>query len=373
MRNKYLETFEPRTCYGCGMCEKACPRNAITMQKNEKGFCYPKVDSQACIDCGICEKVCPICIEKRNVGKSRLYAVEHKDEEVLKKSQSGGMFTALSDYVLSQKGTVYGAIVNTSFEVVHARAENSAERDAMCGSKYVQSILGRAILEDIDRDLTKGRLVLFTGTPCQCAAIQKNYGHFPNLLTCDFICHGTPSPKLWKDYLEYCSEQWGPIEKVIFRNKKYQNKGHNSESIYTVDNQEHISNNYATFFFSHLAHRSTCFSCQFASENRYADFTIGGFLDLDAIGFVGRYDVSMCFVNSKKAEVIFEKIQDKVKYKERPIQHFKNQPCLYRPIEKPGGYDAFWEDYEKYGFQYILKKYATDEIKKKYHLTINAD
>lgn len=366
-KNEYLCSKEEQACYGCSMCEAACPVHAIQMVQNEKGFFYPCLDEARCIQCGRCAEVCPVSME-RGEKISTLYAVEHKSEEVLKESQSGGMFTLLSDFVLERGGTVYGALFNEKLEVVHGRAENKPDRDRMRGSKYVQSRISSELIRAVKRDLEEGRQVLFTGNPCQCAMIQKSFGCFSNLVTCDFICHGTPSPRVYRDYLKSCTEKWGEVKKVVFRNKRYKVNSNQAASIYTAEGQEYISNDYGALFFSHLAHRSSCFSCQFASETRYTDFTMGDFHDQPQIGFTGRYDVSMCFVNTQKAERIFEEIKHLCVYLKRPIAYFKNQPCLYGPIGKPETYNAFWEDYDTHGFTYIVDKYVTDELKEKYHL-----
>lgn len=146
------------------------------------------------------------------------------------------------------------------------------------------------------------------------------------------------------------------------------NKEWNSESLFMADGKECVSNEYAALFFSHLAHRSACFSCQFAQEERYSDITIGGFLDKQLIGFEGKYDVSMCFVNTKKGEEIFERIKKDIHYNECERTYFKNQPCLYHPVECPKEREAYWSGYLTYGFESAQKEYVTDEIKRKYHL-----
>lgn len=369
MKNEYLENGKKERCYGCGACAKFCTSHAITMKADERGFRYPKLDKGQCTECGICQKVCPIQIEDDEVRACRLYAVKHRNEDVLKASQSGGVFTALSDYFLKDGGVVYGAVLNEKLEAVHCRADDFEKRDRMHGSKYVQSRLEEQLIGQIEQDLKTGKKVLFTGTPCQCAMIRKNYGTYENLLNCDFICHGVPSPKTWKDYLEICSKAWGTeIKHAIFRNKCYQIEGRHVESLFTACGEELVSNEYAALFYSHLAHRSACFSCQFASEKRYSDITIGGFLDWQLSGFGCGYDVSMCFVNNGKGQEVLEHIKDDIYYNECEITYFKNQPCLYHPVEHPGEQEDYWKEYLEHGFACAQKKYVTDEIWKRYHL-----
>ncbi len=373
MLNDYLESMEKNKCYGCSACEKFCPHHAITMKEDEHGFQYPSINKEACIQCGKCRQVCPIHMESTAYQVNTFYVMEHKDDEVAKSSQSGGAFTAISDCILNLGGVVYGAIINENLAVEHVRADTQESRNAMRGSKYVQSILTSTIIEQLETDLRDGKRVLFTGTPCQCAMITKNYSGYDNLFVCDFICHGVPSPKVWKDYLADCSNKLGSdIANAIFRNKKYLKKGWHSESLFTANKEEYISNEYAALFYSHLFHRNTCFSCQFASLSRYSDITFGGFLDHNLITFDEKYDSSMCFINTAKGTQLFTEFRDHVKYKECKMQYFKNQPCLYHPIEKPDTSEQAWSEYLTHGFDYILSKYATPELKKKYHLDINS-
>lgn len=369
MRSQYLETGKKETCYGCSACVLFCPTQALRMEKDKQGFFYPKLYKKKCTECGMCKKVCPIVMEQEKAVEGKLYAVEHRERGVLEESQSGGVFTALSDMVIGEQGVVYGTILDESLTAVHFRAEDAGQRDKMRGSKYVQSRIEPDMLKDMMQELKKGKRVLFSGTPCQCAMMQKNFGTYQNLLVSDFICHGVPSPKAWSDYLSVCTEKQG--EKFVdacFRKKKYQKMGWHLETMYTTDGEEYVSNDYAALFYSHLAHRSSCFHCQFTMQRRYADITFGGFLDLQFSGFQEEYDVSMCFVNSVKGQKAFEKIKDKIYFKECEKRYFKNQPCLYHPVEYPAEFEDYWRDYLTYGFLYAHKKYVTDEIKTKYHL-----
>lgn len=370
MRNEYLRTLDESTCFGCSACEKGCPAKAITMKDNEKGFRYPVLDKNLCMECGKCREVCPWHRETEGIKIHTLYAVEHKSEDVLRKSQSGGVFTALSDYILNKGGVVYGALFNDKFEVVHARAENAEVRDKMRESKYVQSRIDKKLLEELEADCQCKRYVLFTGTPCQCAMVKKNYGENENLFICEFICHGVPSPKVWKDYLSWREEELGTICGARFRNKMFQGKGLYSDSLYTVDGVEHVSDYYAAIFYSHLAHRESCFTCPFAQEERFADITMGGFLDLRLIEKRPKFDCSMMFINSKQGMGLFNKIKNEIEYELCEIQHFNNQPCLYRPITREESVDDFWKEYEKLGMEARIKLCASEKIKRIYRLNI---
>lgn len=368
MRNEYLSTWDESKCFGCSACEKECPTKAITMKENKKGFRYPTLDDTLCIDCGRCREVCPWHRETEGIKIHTLYAAEHKSEDVIRKSQCAGVFTALSDCILSKGGVVYGAILTDTFEAVHARAETAEVRDKMRESKYVQSVIDKRLLEELEEDCKCKRYVLFTGTPCQCEMVKKNYGDNENLFVCDFICHGVPSPKVWKDYLKWREEELGTIRSARFRNKRYEGKGWHCESFFTEDGKEHDSNDYAAIFYSHLAHRESCFSCPFAKEKRYADITTGGFIDLRLLTYKPKYDLSKLFINTERGKRLMDYIKEDMHLIPCEIQYFKNQPCLYHPVERPKETDTFWDEYDTLSTKAVFDKYATDDIKRKYYL-----
>jgi coenzyme F420-reducing hydrogenase beta subunit len=134
-----IKITDPSKCCGCTACQAVCPKDAIIMKPDVLGFLYPQVDEDKCVDCGLCEKVCDFSSRYPQLSADSLrmnvYAVRHQDPEVVANSQSGGAFTVLSSSVLSEGGTVYGAVLNKDFTVSHVRACNEAERDKMRGSK----------------------------------------------------------------------------------------------------------------------------------------------------------------------------------------------------------------------------------------------
>ena len=201
-----LQITDPRNCCGCTACENVCAYGAISMQPDVLGFKYPKVDLDKCIDCGLCEKVCAFndrYDKSLNLEKPIAYGARHKDIKEVMRSQSGATFAVISDYVLEKGGVVYGAAFEEDLSVAHRRVSTKEERNALRGSKYVQSDL-TGIFKNVKRDLENGRTVLFSGTPCQTAGLNSYVGiklrH--NLILADIICHGTPSPYVWREYLK---------------------------------------------------------------------------------------------------------------------------------------------------------------------------
>ena len=212
-------------CYGCSACCVSCPVNAITMTVDEKGFRYPEINLEQCIHCNKCIKACQR-VHSPNKNGEYLYvcAMQHKSLDVLKLCSSGGAFVALSDYILSSGGVVVGAVFDPELKkVVHRIAHTVAERNKMCGSKYVQSDISDILLKTKE-EVSTGKLVLFTGTPCQVSALKAFLENkdYDNLYTIDVICHGVPSPKVFVSYIEYQEKKHSSsIKDYKFRSKKY--------------------------------------------------------------------------------------------------------------------------------------------------------
>ena len=189
-------------CCGCEACIQRCPQQCITLHEDGEGFLYPETDEGRCIDCGLCEKVCPVIFQGTARRPLNVYAAKNPDEEIRWESSSGGVFTLLAEKILSEGGVVFGARFDARWEVVHDYTENVEGLSAFRGSKYVQSRIGDSFRQT-ECFLKTGRKVLFSGTPCQIAGLKlflkKEYD---NLLTVDFICHGVPSPGVWRKYLK---------------------------------------------------------------------------------------------------------------------------------------------------------------------------
>lgn len=220
-----IEIKNKADCCGCTACNAVCPHDAITMRPDAMGFLYPVVDKDKCIDCGLCEKVCAFNDHydiSLNLPEPLAYAARHKDMDEIMKSRSGAAFAAISDYVLENGGIVYGAGYAEHFRVVHKRAITKEQRDEFRGSKYVQSDL-RGVFRQVKQDLKGGLQVLFSGTPCQTAGLNSFIGRKlrTNLILVDIVCHGVPSPYLWRDYLAYIEKKHGDkIAWVNFRDKE---------------------------------------------------------------------------------------------------------------------------------------------------------
>lgn len=191
-----------KNCCGCSACVQRCPKQCIRLVEDTEGFLYPQVDEEICIKCGLCEKVCPILNQADKLPVQEVLAVKNPDEEERMNSSSGGVFLPLAREVINKGGVVFGAIYDKSWEVHHVYAEKIEDVYPMMGSKYLQSKIENTYKE-AERFLKQGREVMFVGSPCQIAGLRTflRNKEYPNLLAVDFLCHGVPSPGVWRRYL----------------------------------------------------------------------------------------------------------------------------------------------------------------------------
>ena len=196
-----IQLEHKQDCCGCAACVQRCPKQCITMKEDEEGFLYPHIHPDICIDCGLCEKVCPVINQNEPREPSEVYAAKNPNDEIRMKSSSGGIFTMLAEQIIDEGGVVFGVGYNEHWEAVHSYTETKDGLAAFRMSKYVQSIVGNTFNE-AECFLKKGRKVLYSGTPCQIAGLKKYLRReYENLYTIDFICHGTPSPGVFRWYL----------------------------------------------------------------------------------------------------------------------------------------------------------------------------
>lgn len=377
-----MKVFEEKErCSGCTACMNVCPVGAISMIPDEEGFLYPEIDSQKCINCGLCRKICPFHHYYSRTGSFEsplVYAVKHADEKVREASTSGGMFTALSDFVLAKKGIVYGAAFSKpDFKVHHIRAETIAERDRMRGSKYVQSEIGM-VFPVIKSELEKGRDVLFTGTPCQVAGLKAYLGdtQFEKLILCDLVCHGTPSPLIWTEYIELLQKKHGKkLDDFKLRDKGFGWHRATSKAIFEDATSEYntkLLQSFLNLFLQHVALRASCHRCPFTNFERTGDVTIGDFwgVEKQKPEFDDDRGVSLVLVNTVKGNSIMEQIKGQLIIRPSSIEECVGpQVHLKRPAEPSPKREAFWKDFHKKGVDFVLKKYGYPtlavEIKRK--------
>ncbi|GHV67888.1 hypothetical protein AGMMS49928_05970 [Spirochaetia bacterium] len=201
-------------CTGCHACYAVCPVCCIVMREDAEGFVYPEIEIEKCTKCGLCEKICPALNQGNERRPLHVYAAKNTNETIRAASSSGGIFTLLAETIINEGGVVFGARFNEQWEVIHDYTETIDGLAAFRGSKYVQSRIGDTYTQARDF-LVAGRRVLFSGTPCQIAGLknflQKDY---ENLLAVDLVCHGVPSPAVWRKYLTEVVETFTPPRKT---------------------------------------------------------------------------------------------------------------------------------------------------------------
>jgi coenzyme F420-reducing hydrogenase beta subunit len=344
----------------------SCPVNAITMNQDKEGFRYPKVNASLCLDCDKCKAVCPYYNDFRNPVSfsKKIYAVKHRNEDIRRNSTSGGFFTAISDEVLKKGGIVYGVVLSENLKVCHQRAETVMERDNMRGSKYVQSELGY-LYQKIREDLSKQRLVLFTGTPCQNAGLISylNQIDTEHLILCDIICHGVTCSLMWEEYKSFVKAKKGyHLIKHDFRSKI--NGWHSMISLNTFRNGKKDSNSclsqiHMNLFLNNLILRPSCYKCRYSSFSRCSDITMGDFWGIERSmpEFDDNQGISLILINTIKGEKSFNEVRDSLE-----IIESSEDKCiqrnLYLPTESPKDRESFWADYLTYGYRYVVTKYT---------------
>lgn len=309
---------ENKDCCGCNACMQCCPKSCIVMQEDKEGFLYPVVDMAACIDCGLCENVCPFINQGEERKPLHVYAAKNRNEEIRLQSSSGGIFYILAEKVINEGGIVFGARFDEQWQVVIDYADTMDGVKLFMGSKYVQARMETAY-KDVLRFLKEDRKVLFSGTPCQIAGLH----HFlrkphDNLLSVDFVCHGVPSPKVWRIYLDEVIREGERVSNVEFRNKQ---KGWKNFHFCLAYNQQERStsllcsaheNHYMRAFLADLILRPSCHDCKAKSGRSHSDVTIADFWGIWNVNPKMSDDkgTSLLFLNTEKGKtaIDYEKI-----------------------------------------------------------------
>lgn len=290
-----------------------------------------------------------------------VFAVKHKDERVRMNSRSGGIFTALSDYILDNGGSVYGSSIEADFAVKHIRATTKEERNKMRGSKYAQSSLGE-MFHEVKKDLLNDRQVLFTGTSCQIAGLKAFLGkEYENLVCVDIICHGVPSQKVLSEYVQWMEKRKkSKVIKFEFRNKNKFGWKEHVETIYFEGGTEVDSKIYAQLFYGLNIIRPACYKCRYKSLEHPGDITIGDFWGITEIArdFDDNKGVSLVFLNSEKGKSIFDMVTDRLNYIETGICDCMMQKPLVEPYSEPISRNEFWEIYNKKGISEVVNRYT---------------
>ena len=363
---KYIQIDDKSKCCGCTACKSICPQNAIEMKEDEEGFLYPSINMDKCVNCGLCKKVCPVLnkvLEKKIEQKA--YVVNNKDENIRSQSTSGGAFTAIAEYVIDNGGVIFGATFDKDFNVEHTYVTKKDDLRKFRGSKYVQSNL-KNTFQEAKEFLNQGKLVCFSGTPCQIEGLKKFLGRdYENLITVDIVCHAVPSPKFWRIYLNYQKNRLkiSKISDIKFRDKSNYGYKYSTMSIKYDDKKysEGVETDpFLRAFFGDLSDRPSCYNCAFKKQYRVSDITIWDCFTIE--DFDKKLDddkgTTRILIHSKVGKEIFEKIKNKFYYSEiNPEKLVNGVKEMYKSVKINPNRAQFWKDINSMEEKEVIEKY----------------
>ena len=340
-----IQLADKLNCTGCASCYQSCPHSAISMIPDEEGFLQPVIDNNKCVECGLCIKKCPVLTPvSKSIENQTAYALINYKERTI--SSSGGAFSAFAHYVIDNGGVVFGATMDNKFQVKHIAIEDENSLSLLRGSKYIQSNIGDCY-KQAKTFLQDGRLVLFTGTPCQIAGLYAFLGnkrYEDKLITIDLVCHGVPSQGAFDAYIEKLksmpSLRGQNITDFRFRNFDswdYRPAVKLMSSKWKILSL--IENAYMSAFFQGLTFRESCFRCKYCSTQRVGTFTIADFWGIGRHGKKFKKNVScgvsLVIDNRNKMEIFSNAFKDNIYIEKRSIQEaIAEQSNLKKPIER---------------------------------------
>ncbi len=364
-----IDIIDKTKCCGCNACGDICPHGAIAFAVDNEGFWYPKVDSSKCLECGLCERVCPIINPANHVSRFAtplVYAAYAKDDSIRLDSTSGGVFSMLAEAAYESHGFVGGAIYNSDHTVCHIVSEDSGKLGEIRSSKYLQSsMVGQ--YREIKRILRTGAVVLYCGCPCQVHALYNFLGkEYDNLVTCDFICRGVNSPKVFLKYMDMLERKYGAkATNIKFKAKKW---GWHAFSMRVnfSNGKEYCKDRWHDLFFIGYLQvgnfsRPSCYDCQFKGFPQKSDITLADFWGIEKIDKSMDQDkgTSLVMVNSEKGNAWFKTIKEKIVSREFSLEDAKTgNPAMLNSLKSvPLNREAFFADIDRMSFEKVAKKY----------------
>lgn len=374
-----ISSITETQCTGCGACSFVCPFGAVEKKTNDEGFAYFVVNSNKCKGCGLCEKKCPVLTENgqllgevlSNNKNVSAFCVQNSNEHIRFKSASGGVFPMIAKRIIEMGGVVFGAGFDTNWKVCHFEIDKCEDIAKLQSSKYVQSDMDGVYTKIVD-NLSKGKTVLFSGTPCQVAAVNNIVAAKlkKNLILIDLFCHGISSPGLFDAYLNEVIPRV-PILSICFRYKKKSwekycmyieyGEGESYSAGFRVDP-------YLSAFCAKMSLRNSCYSCKSKGFPRHSDLTLGDFWMIDRI-FPDMNDhkgTSIVLAHTDKGHRIISELQNAARIKQidnkNLIEFYSNSG---KPVMRPNNRDAFFKEVKCNGIKYASKKYCKLSLKQR--------
>lgn len=360
-----------KNCSSCGACANVCGRNAISMQLDVEGFYRPVIDLEKCVECGACERICPWNNEVLNPNKSsknpQTLAAFAKDESIRLQSSSGGIFSILAERILENGGVVIGVAQITPTHFGHIVVENKEDLGKLRGSKYVQAD-ANFIYKEVRSLLKSGRKILFSGTPCQVAALYAVLGNAAasvNLFTVDIVCHGTPSVKVFEKYIkELEKEESAIVETSRFRDKRKGWNGYMLQHCFKSGksvSEYHNQSKYMRLFLSRICQNLSCDDCHYRKLPRVADITLGDYWGVSKYHPEMDDDkgTSVVLLNTEHGVDLFNSISDKINQCESKVEYaIAGNPCIVRSSKQHPKRTEFFANLDKYTLDQLIKMYC---------------
>lgn len=381
-----MEICLKNKCTGCYACVNACSHHCIQMTEDEDGAVRPVIDESKCVGCKLCVSSCPNNVELEFRTPIKCYASWITDTEKRRICASGGIGTIMSEYVLKQRGVVFGSRYDNNLTPIMTYVENLEDLESFKGSRYVQSLVGNTTYKEVRTFLRTGRLVLFVGTPCQIAGLKTFLRkEYENLITVDLICHGTSPTKYLKDEVDYLSEKFHlqGVSDIRFRG----NDGNNycltlwdkdrrklfprssfREKLLRFDEAQQF---YLQGFLLGVSLRENCYTCNYARPERISDITIGDFIGLgQEKPFLEHvHNVSSVMINTIKGHAFYDSVcsnSNSLKNEERNYsERLLYKPSLVYPFPRHDKNEEFTLKYKEKGFPEAIRIVLKNELRKK--------
>ncbi len=368
-------TLPVPNCSSCAACANVCPRGAIAMTLDEKGFYRPSVDSTKCVDCGACERACPWTKSVANPNGAsespKTFAAYATDETIRLNSSSGGIFSVLAEKVLADGGAVVGVAQLGKAHFGHVVVENKADMERLRGSKYVQADAG-LIYREVRSLLRAGRKVLFSGTPCQVAALYAVLGgkSLENLTTVDIVCHGSPSVKVFEKYVRETEAQASAsIVSSRFRDKR------NGWRLYSMAHRaiEYSSGDcfqifktlredkFMRVFLQNICLNDSCAECRYGKLPRIADITLGDYWNIASVHPEMDDDkgTSVVLLNTERGEKVFDEIAARLRTCESNLSAaIAGNPCIVRSSKPHPKRAEFFAELDTKTLDELIRKFC---------------
>ncbi len=359
-------------CVGCKTCAEVCSHKAISFETNEEGYWYPVCDLNKCTGCGLCVKLCPVNDEPEEYTTERkCYCAWSRNDEIRRSSTSGGLYYEFADMVLSEGGYIVGSVYAEDYcSAYHIITNNKEDLPNVLGSKYFQSDT-EGIYKKLKELVSSGKKVLFTGTPCQAAALDRFLGkRYENLIIVDFLCRGVPSPLLQRKKIElYGSKE---NAKVVYYSDKTKPYGWSDfgETIRFDNGKKRFISRWKDdindcFIEKNLNLRESCYNCSFKDGNRASDLTIGDFWGITNVTERDLiYGVSCLITNTERGERFLEELGDRIYKGQRPIEEVSVHNRAYiESAKRPPERDAFFQGVLRDGLEQTVRKYSVRSAK----------